>query len=249
MIKNIRLGVNIDHVATLRNARGGNHPEILNAAKIAENAGADLITIHVREDRRHVNEDDLKSIIDVINIPLNLEIAANPEMIAIVNKYKPHSICFVPENRKEITTEGGLDVSNNFDKLKKLLKDISNNDIKVSFFIDPDKEQLIATKDLGIKIIELHTGAYAQAFEREMDIESELKKIKNAVQLANDLNIDCHAGHGLNFDNVSLIASIPNIKELNIGHFLIGDAIFNGLQNSILKMKKIIKEAVIWSLV
>ena len=245
MIKNIRLGVNIDHVATLRNARGGNHPEILNAAKIAENAGADLITIHVREDRRHVNEDDLKSIIDVINIPLNLEIAANPEMIAIVNKYKPHSICFVPENRKEITTEGGLDVSNNFDKLKKLLKDISNNDIKVSFFIDPDKEQLIATKDLGIKIIELHTGAYAQAFEREMDIESELKKIKNAVQLANDLNIDCHAGHGLNFDNVSLIASIPNIKELNIGHFLIGDAIFNGLQNSILKMKKIIKEAVI----
>jgi pyridoxine 5-phosphate synthase len=240
----IRLGVNIDHVATLRNARGGNHPEIVNAATTVENAGADLITVHVREDRRHVDENDLKSILEIINIPLNLEIAANSEMIAIANKYKPHSVCFVPENRKEITTEGGLDVSRNFNKLKNLLKDISSNDINISFFIDPDKEQLIATRDLGIKIVELHTGAYAQAVTREMNIESELKKIKDTVKLANNFNINCHAGHGLNFDNVSLIASIPNIKEINIGHFLIGDAIFNGLHNSILKMKQIIKEAV-----
>ena len=245
MTKNIRLGVNIDHVATLRNARGGTHPEIIYAAKMAENAGADLITVHVREDRRHVNEDDLKSILDVINIPLNLEIAAKPEMIAIANKYKPHSVCFVPENRKEITTEGGLNVSKNFAKLKILLKDISDSDIKISFFIDPNKEQLISTRDLGVKIIELHTGAYAQAYARKIDIELELKKIKDAVYLANSFNIDCHLGHGLNFDNVSLIASIPNIKELNIGHFLIGDAIFNGLENSILKMKKIIKDAVV----
>ena len=244
MTENIRLGVNIDHVATLRNARGGKHPEISMAAKIAENAGADLITVHVREDRRHVNEDDLKSILDVINIPLNLEIAANNEMIAIVNKYKPHSVCFVPENRKEITTEGGLDVIKNFEKLKNLLKDISNNNIKVSFFIDPNKEQLIATRDLDIKIVELHTGAYANAFSLGIDVELELKKIKDAVQLAKDFNIDCHAGHGLNFENVSLIACVADIKELNIGHFLIGDAVFNGLQNSILKMKNIIKEAV-----
>ena len=244
MTKCTRLGVNIDHVATLRNARGDHHPDITHAAKLAENAGADLITVHIREDRRHVNEDDLKSILDVINIPLNLEIAANPEMIAIANKYKPHSVCFVPENRKEITTEGGLDVSKNFNKIKSLLDDISKNDINISFFIDPDREQLDATRDLGVKIIELHTGAYAQAFAKEKDIELELKKIKDTVQWANDFNIDCHAGHGLNFDNVSLIASIASIKELNIGHFLIGDAIFNGLQNSILKMKKIINESV-----
>ena len=245
MTKNIRLGVNIDHVATLRNARGGNHPEILCAAKIAEKAGADLITVHVREDRRHVNEDDLKSILNVITIPLNLEIAANPEMIAIANKYKPHSVCFVPENRKEVTTEGGLDVIKNFNKLQKLINNISGYNIKICLFIDPDKKQLIATRDLGIKIIELHTGAYAQSYAKKMNIELELKKIKDTVQLANSFDIDCHAGHGLNFENVSLIASTPNIKELNIGHFLIGDAIFNGLQNSILKMKKIIKEAVI----
>ena len=244
MTKNIRLGVNIDHVATLRNARGGNHPEISLAAKMAEIAGADLITVHIREDRRHINEDDLKSILDVINIPLNLEIAANPEMIAIANKYNPHSVCFVPENRKEITTEGGLDVSKNFNKLKNLLNDISGNNINVSFFIDPNKEQLMATKDLGVKIVELHTGAYANAVSKKMNIALELKKMQDTVSLANDYNIICHAGHGLNFDNVSMIASIPNIKELNIGHFLIGDAILNGLQSSILKMKEIIKEAV-----
>jgi pyridoxine 5-phosphate synthase len=243
LIENIRLGINIDHVATLRNARGGKHPDIVKAAKMAENAGADLITIHVREDRRHVNEDDLRSILDVINIPLNLEIAANPEMISIANKYKPDAVCFVPENRKEITTEGGLDVLKNYDRLKCLLKDVSNN-IKISFFIDPDKEQLLATSNLGIKIVELHTGAYAQKFAKEIEMKVELKKIKNAVLLANDYNIDCYAGHGLNFENVSFIASIPKIKELNIGHFIIGDSIYNGLENSILKMKKIIKEAV-----
>ena len=245
MINNIRLGVNIDHVATLRNARGGNDPQITRAAIIAENAGADLITVHVREDRRHVNENDLKSILSVIKIPLNLEIAANPDMIEIANRYKPHSVCFVPENRKEITTEGGLDVSKNFNKLEKLVKDELDNDINVSLFIDPDKDQIIATKDLGVKVVELHTGAYAEGFGMQLSLETELNKIKEAVQIANDFNINCHAGHGLNFENVSLIASIPNIKELNIGHFLISDAIFNGLENSIFKMKKIIKESTI----
>ena len=166
-------------------------------------------------------------------------------MINIANRYKPHSVCFVPENRKEITTEGGLDVSKNFNKLEKLVKDELDNDINVSLFIDPDKDQIIATKDLGIKVVEFHTGAYAEAFGVQLSLETELNKIKDAVQLANDFNINCHAGHGLNFENVSLISSISNIKELNIGHFLISDAIFNGLENSIIKMKKIIKESTI----
>ncbi len=244
MKKNIRLGVNIDHVATLRNARGGIYPEITKAAKTAEIYGADLITVHLREDRRHVNEDDLKSILNIINIPLNLEIAANSEMIEIANKYKPQSVCFVPENRKEITTEGGLDVVKNFNLLRKLIDTNLDNQIKVAFFIDPNKDQLCATQDLGVKNIEFHTGAYANAFENNFEIDVELEKIREIVLLANKYNINCHAGHGLNFDNVSLIASIPFIEELNIGHFLIADSIFNGLHNSILKMKKIIKEAV-----
>ena len=198
MKKNIRLGVNIDHVATLRNARGGIYPEITKAAKTAEIYGADLITVHLREDRRHVNE-------------------------------------------------GGLDVVKNFNLLRKLIDTNLDNQIKVAFFIDPNKDQLCATQDLGVKNIEFHTGAYANAFENNFEIDVELEKIREIVLLANKYNINCHAGHGLNFDNVSLIASIPFIEELNIGHFLIADSIFNGLHNSILKMKKIIKEAVKWS--
>ena len=243
MYKNIRLGVNIDHVATLRNARGGDHPEIINAGLVAQNSGADLITVHLREDRRHVNESDLENLLRVINIPLNLEIAATSEMIGLANKYKPQSICFVPENRLEITTEGGLNVCKNFNQLKKLITPLLNNNIKIALFIDPNKEQLMATHELGIKIVEFHTGGYAEAFLKNKNIDIELEKIKNNVHLASKYNISCHAGHGLNFENVSLIASIPNVQELNIGHFLIGDSIFNGLQNSILKMRDIIKKA------
>ena len=244
MVRNIRLGVNIDHVATLRNARGGNHPEITNAALVAQSSGADLITVHLREDRRHINENDLENLLRIINIPLNLEIAATTEMIELANKYKPQSICFVPENRLEITTEGGLNVSKNFNKLKKLLDPLLNSDIKVGLFIDPNNEQLMATQELGVKTVEFHTGEYAEAFLKKQDVDLELEKIKNNVQLATKHNISCHAGHGLNFENVSLIASIPNIEELNIGHFLIGDSIFNGLENSISKMRDIIKKAV-----
>ena len=243
MGRNIRLGVNIDHVATLRNARGGNHPEITNAALVAQNSGADLITVHLREDRRHVNENDLENLLRIMNIPLNLEIAATTEMIELANKYKPQSICFVPENRLEITTEGGLNVSKNFSKLKKLIEPLLNNNIKISLFIDPNNEQLMATQELGVKTVEFHTGEYAEAFLKNQDVDLELEKIKNNVQLATKHNISCHAGHGLNFKNVFLIASIPNIEELNIGHFLIGDSIFNGLENSILKMRNIIKKA------
>ena len=244
MGRNIRLGVNIDHVATLRNARGGNHPEITNAALVAQSSGADLITVHLREDRRHVNENDLENLLRIIDIPLNLEIAATTEMIELANKFKPQSICFVPENRLEITTEGGINVSKNFSNLKKLLEPLLNSDINIALFIDPNNEQLMATQELGVKTVEFHTGEYAEAFLKNQDVDTELEKIKNNVHLATKHNISCHAGHGLNFENVSLIASIPNIEELNIGHFLIGDSIFNGLENSIFKMRDIIKKAV-----
>ena len=239
----IRLGVNIDHVATIRNARGGNLPELSRAAKIVESSGADLLTVHLREDRRHVNEIDLETILNTINIPLNLEIAANPEMVLIAKKYKPHSVCFVPENRQELTTEGGLDVCLNFNYLKKIISPLLQSEINVALFIDPNIEQLIATHKLGIKTVEFHTGAYANAFLNKDKVELELKKIRKSVTYAKEHNINSHAGHGLNYENVSLIASIPNIHELNIGHFLIGEAIFEGLKKSILKMRHVIKEA------
>ena len=243
MNRYVRLGINIDHVATLRNARGENYPEVIDAAKIVEKSGADLVTVHVREDRRHINEKDLGDILNVINIPVNLEIAANPEMVKIAVEHKPKCVCIVPERRQEITTEGGLDVVNNFDKLKKICKLFSNNNINLAFFIDPDKDQLIATHKLGIKTIEFHTGSYANAFIKKTNVEIELKKICESASFAKKLGLNCHAGHGLTYDNVSSIASICDIVELNIGHFIIANSIFDGLENSILKMRKIISEA------
>ena len=239
----IKLGVNIDHVATLRNARGGYYPNVVESAKVAEQSGADSITVHLREDRRHINENDLENLLDNIKLPLNLEIAAKEETIAIALKNKPKSVCFVPENRQEITTEGGLDVKKNFNYLKQIINPILKTDIEISLFIDPSKEQLYATKDLGVNTIELHTGAYANAFEKNIDSEFELRRIQSSALLAENLSLNCHAGHGLNFENVVSIAKIKNILELNIGHFIIADSIFNGLQNSIQKMKKIINKA------
>jgi len=244
MNRYVRLGINIDHVATLRNARGENYPEVTDAAKIVEKSGADLVTVHVREDRRHINEKDLGDILNVINIPVNLEIAANPEMVKIAVEHKPKCVCIVPERRQEITTEGGLDVVNNFDKLKKICKLFSNNNINLAFFIDPDKDQLIATNKLGIKTIEFHTGSYANSFIKKTNVEIELKKICESASFAKELGLNCHAGHGLTYDNVSSIASICDIVELNIGHFIIANSIFDGLENSILKMRKIISEAI-----
>ena len=244
MKRHIRLGINIDHVATLRNARGENYPEVTEAAKIVEKSKADLITVHVREDRRHINEKDLGDILDVINIPLNLEIAANTEMVNIAIEYKPKYVCFVPEKRQEITTEGGLDVVKNFDNLQKNINTLSNSDINISLFIDPDKDQLIATHKLGVKSIEFHTGIYANAFMQKTNVEEELKKIIDCTAFANELGLNCHAGHGLTFENVSPIASIKNIDELNIGHFIIANSIFDGLETSILKMREIISRAI-----
>ena len=183
----IRLGVNIDHVATIRNARGGNLPELSRAAKIVENSGADLLTVHLREDRRHVNEIDLENILNAINIPLNLEIAANPEMVLIAKKYKPHSVCFVPENRQELTTEGGLDVCLNFNYLKKVISPLLKSEINVALFIDPNIEQLIATHKLGIKTVEFHTGAYANAFLNKDKVELELEKIRESVYMQKNI--------------------------------------------------------------
>ena len=243
MSRYIKLGVNIDHVATLRNARGGNYPNVVQSAKVAEQSGADSITVHIREDRRHINETDLENLLDTINVPLNLEIAAKEETVAIALKNQPKSVCFVPENRQEITTEGGLDVKKNFNHLKQMIDPMLKTDIKISLFIDPSEEQLYATKDLGVNTIELHTGAYANAFEKNIDLEFELNRLQSSAMLAEDLSLNCHAGHGLNFENVVSIAKIKNILELNIGHFIIADSIFNGLQNSIQKMKNIINKA------
>ncbi len=244
MERHVRLGVNIDHVATLRNARGEDYPKVVEAAKIAEKSGADLITVHVREDRRHINEQDLGDILNVINIPVNLEIAANTEMVNIASYYKPDSVCFVPEKRQEVTTEGGLDVIKNFDNLKRTLKSLSNTNIKISIFIDPDKDQLIATNKLGIKTVEFHTGSYANAFSKQKNVKFELNKIIESTAFAKKIGLICHAGHGLTFNNVTSIASIQDIVELNIGHFIIANSIFYGLENTILKMRDIIAQAI-----
>ncbi len=243
MNRYIRLGVNIDHVATLRNARGGNFPDVIKAAKIVEDAGADLITVHVREDRRHINESDLKNILNTVNIPVNLEIAANSEMIDIATQHNPKFVCFVPENRKEITTEGGLDVVKNFKQLSKVLKPILETEINLAIFIDPNKEQIKATRDMGVSTVEFHTGSYANNFTKKENMVKELKKIEENIIFAKENGINCHAGHGLTFENVSKIAALQGIQELNIGHFIIADSIFNGLQNSIFKMRSIITKA------
>ena len=249
MKRYVRLGINIDHVATLRNARGENYPEVVEAAKIVEKSGADLVTVHLREDRRHINEKDLENILNVISIPLNLEIAVNSEMVNIATKLKPNSICFVPENRQEITTEGGLDVIKNFDHIKKIIKNFSDLNINLSMFLDPDIEQIKSTHRLGIDTIEFHTGSYANAFlTKKNNVELELKKIRESTAFAKKLGFNCHAGHGLTFDNVSSIASIKDIVELNIGHFIIGNSIFDGLENSIIKMRNIISKAIKWLL-
>ncbi len=238
MSKHCNLGINIDHVATIRNARGENHPNLLRAAKIVEKAGADLITMHLREDRRHIIDDDLLFIKNNINIPINLEIAPTLEMINIAISLNPYSICLVPEKREELTTEGGLDINSNFKGLSLLSDKISNTDINLACFIDPDIKQINSVKDLGINTIEFHTGQYASSNEKNRDLY--YNKLKQAIEYASNIGIKCHAGHGLNFENVSKIASIQNIQELNIGHFLIGESIFYGLEYVIKKMKELI---------
>ena len=239
MVNFCRLGINIDHVATLRNARGGKHPEILRAMQIVQDAGADSITVHLREDRRHINDIDLIELKKNAEIPINLEIAPTQEMVEIALNIKPDSICFVPERREEITTEGGLNVKILSNRLEAFNEMLTNADIKVACFIEPHLNQIDILNEIGIKIIEIHTGKYASA-DNVSEIDYHLNEIQIATIHAKKVGFDCHAGHGLNFTNVKKIASIIEIEELNIGHFIIGESIFLGLREAIIRMKKLI---------
>lgn len=236
----LRLGVNIDHVATIRNARGGHHPDPVRAAVLAASAGADGITAHLREDRRHISDHDIARLSREIDLPLNLEMAATPEMLDIALRHKPNAACIVPEKRQELTTEGGLDVVGARMELAPYVEKLRAASIRVTLFIDPDPDQIDAARGLGVQQVELHTGAYcdAQGVERQR----ELARIVDSAALAAGLGLEVHAGHGLAFDTVGDIARIPQIMELNIGHFLIGDAIFQGLEASIREMRRRMNE-------
>lgn len=237
----IKLGVNIDHVATVRNARGDNYPSPLRAAIFAQKNGADSITIHLREDRRHINDLDLKKIKSKLKIPLNLEIAATKEMLEIALKNKPNFICIVPEKREEITTEGGLNLKYRKDFLKKIISKFKKNKSKVSLFIEPSISDIKVSKSLNADTVELHTGKFCNLVNRKKNYKSELKKIKKAVNFGNTLGLNVHAGHGLTFQSAKILSKIKGIKEFNIGHFLIGESIFLGMRNTIKEFKRIIK--------
>ena len=240
-MKKIRLGVNIDHVATVRNARGDNYPSPLRAALLAEKYGADSVTIHLREDRRHIREDDLKSIKSRLKIPLNLEIAATKEMLRIALKYKPPFICIVPEKRKEVTTEGGLNLNFNKIFLKKIIYKLKKNKSRVSLFVDPKQSDIKEAKLLNADCIEIHTGRFCSLVNQKKSFKNELNKIKKAVKLGNKIGLEVHAGHGLTYKSAKILSKTKGITEFNIGHFLVGESIFVGLSNSIKQFKKIIK--------
>jgi pyridoxine 5-phosphate synthase len=240
-VSKLRLGVNIDHVATVRNARGGDNPDPVRAAIQAEQAGADGITAHLREDRRHISDDDIVRLSRELEIPLNLEMAATDEMLAIAVKARPHAACIVPEKREERTTEGGIDAAGHFARLKPIVTTLADAGIRISMFIEPDHRQLDAARSLGAPVVELHTGAYANAAGK--DREAMLHKIREAASYGASIGLEIHAGHGLTFDNVQPIAVLPEIRELNIGHFLIGEAIFVGLVDAIQKMRRLMDDS------
>src|SRR3954469_7253536 len=242
MKRSLRLGVNIDHVATIRNARGGLHPDPVRAALAAAQAGADGITAHLREDRRHITDRDIERLMDEIDLPLNLEMAATSEMLAIALRHRPHAACIVPERREERTTEGGLDVAGNREALAPMIRDLGAAGIRVSLFINPDPVQLDAAVQAGAPVVELHTGAYCDA-ETDAARSHEFERIRLAAAHAETIGLECHAGHGLSFDTVTPVAAIPTIVELNIGHFLIGEAIFGGLDGTIKRMRALMDRA------
>ena len=242
MSSKLRLGVNIDHVATIRNARGGNLPDPIRAAALAKAAGADGITAHLREDRRHIRDDDMKKLREEVDLPLNFEMAATDEMLAIALETKPHAVCLVPEKREERTTEGGLDAAGGHNHLKHFVSELGEAGIRVSLFIEASEAQLDAAKSLGAPVVEIHTGAYCDA-ETEEERARELDRIRRAVQYGAGIGLEVHAGHGLNFETVQPIAAMPEIAELNIGHFLIGEAVFVGLEAAIAEMRRLMDEA------
>lgn len=241
MLRTLRLGVNIDHVATLRNARGGVHPCPVKAAQIAKEAGADGITAHLREDRRHIRDADIERLAKEVKLPLNFEMAATDEMQKLALRIRPNAVCIVPEKRTEVTTEGGLNVAGNLDALRIFIAPLRAAGIHVSLFIDPAAEQVKASVIAGADIVELHTGRYCETIgdERKKELAALQQEAKHAVSLG----LECHAGHGLSFDTVKPVAAIPEVMELNIGHFLIGEAVFLGLGESVMLMKKLMMEA------
>jgi len=241
MTDHLRLGVNIDHVATIRNARGGPHPDPVRAARVAADAGADGITAHLREDRRHISDSDIAKLSEEIDLPLNLEMAATEEMLAIALRHRPHAACIVPEKRQELTTEGGLDAVAGGAVLRPVTRALSESGIRVSLFIDPERDQVTAARDLGAPVIELHTGAYCAVSGPAR--QRELERLETAAAYGAEIGLECHAGHGLSFDTVGPVAAIPTIVELNIGHFLIGEAIFGGLESAIRRMRRLMDEA------
>jgi pyridoxine 5-phosphate synthase len=237
----LRLGVNIDHVATIRNARGGDHPDPVRAARVAAEAGADGITAHLREDRRHITDTDIDRLMAEIDLPLNLEMAATEEMLAIALRHRPHAACLVPEKREERTTEGGLEAAGQHDHLADFVDRLGAAGIRASLFIEPSERQVEAAVRLGAPVVEFHTGRYAHA--QGADRSTEIKRIADCAALAVKNGIEPHAGHGLTFDNVVPVAAIPQLAELNIGHFLVGEAIFIGLDASVRRMRQLMDEA------
>ncbi len=237
----LRLGVNIDHVATIRNARGGDHPDPLRAVQVVEAAGGNGITVHLREDRRHIRDADLDALMGHCSLPVNLEMAATDEMVEIALRHKPHAACIVPERREERTTEGGLDAAGQHNHLAPQITRLRDAGIRVSLFIEPDPRQIEAAIRLGAPVVELHTGRYAHSDGEEREVE--LRRISDAAALAVKNGIEPHAGHGLTFENVQPIAAIPMLAELNIGHYLIGEAIFIGLEASVRRMRSLMDAA------
>jgi pyridoxine 5-phosphate synthase len=241
----LRLGVNIDHVATVRNARGGPYPDPLRAAKLAEAAGADGITAHLREDRRHITDADIEALMASLSLPLNLEMAATDEMQAIALRHRPHAVCIVPERREERTTEGGLEVAREENRLAHFIAPLAEAGCRVSIFIAADRRQIEAAHRIGAPVVELHTGAYCEA-ALDGDAEAtaaELTRLTEMAAFAKGLGLEVHAGHGLTYDTVKPVAAIPELMELNIGHFLIGEAIFAGLDSAIRRMRAMMDEA------
>jgi len=241
-MRSTRLGVNIDHVATIRNARGENYPSPLRAAELVEKYGANSVTIHLREDRRHIKEQDLIEIKKKIKIPLNLEIAPTREMVKISLKYKPNYVCIVPEKRREVTTEGGLNLKKKSTLVKKIIKKLKRKNIRTSLFIEPDVFDIKIAKKINADCVEIHTGKICNLHNKKKNIKKELKRIKKSVDLANKIGLEVHAGHGITFSSAKVLSKIKGIKEFNIGHFIIGESIFIGIKDSIRKFKSILKK-------
>jgi pyridoxine 5-phosphate synthase len=241
MTQHLRLGVNIDHVATVRNARGGKLPDPLRAARVASEAGADGITAHLREDRRHIVDADIEGLMSELAIPLNFEMAATEEMVRIALRYRPHGACIVPEKREERTTEGGLDAAGQHNHLKPMVARLRDAGIRVSLFIEADERQLEAAVMLGAPVVELHTGRYCELEGAAQ--QAELGRLQKGAALCEKLGLECHMGHGLSYFDVGPVAAIPQVRELNIGHFLVGEAIFVGLAEAIREMRRVMDEA------